>query len=131
MNDITILPDTDGTRRVRAHYGGRTTAWPEGKPVMLQEIEAEFADLPGRGDGPWLVSAVARADDIPGLYADALDQARKLYGPDAELVIEHAGMIAKTTMPGGMYRCDITVRCVNGKELASPSAREDDEAGRK
>lgn len=69
-------------------------------------------DQDKRLDGPDVLSASVYGNDIDGLKLAALDQARKLYGPDAPLQIEDIGNLYNSSSSRGAFHATITVRCL-------------------
>lgn len=54
-------------------------------------------------------------DTIPAMKLAALDKARQLYGPDAQLRIEGTGTIDTSISgePGRVFTTTVTVRCLS------------------
>jgi hypothetical protein len=69
-----------------------------------------------RLDGPDVLDAFVFADDIPALKMAALDQARDLYGPDAQLAVERTGRISSGMPSKGKFCAHVLVRCLNFPE---------------
>jgi hypothetical protein len=64
--------------------------------------------------GPDVLLARVQGNSIADLKLAALDQARELYGPDAQLRIVGLDNIATGTFPeDGKFRTTVTVRCLN------------------
>jgi hypothetical protein len=64
--------------------------------------------------GPDLLIADVFGDSVPALKTAALDQARELYGEDAELAVERVGTIKTSAFPGrGKFETWVRVRCLN------------------
>jgi hypothetical protein len=71
-------------------------------------------ELETREGGPDVLLARVQGNSIADLKLAALDQARELYGPDAELRIVGLDNIATSTFPeDGKFRTTVTVRCLN------------------
>jgi hypothetical protein len=88
-----------------------TTVW----PLRLRRREPAYYVCPAvRIDGRAEFITTAYGDSLPGIEASALAEARDLYGPDAELRLEHVGPVhtAFTTDPGRYY-ARVKVRCTN------------------
>lgn len=66
-----------------------------------------------RPAGPDVLNALVYGDDIPGLTRAALDKARDLYGPAAELAVERVGSIDTSCHSKGAFCTRVTVRCLN------------------
>lgn len=70
--------------------------------------------------GPDVLRASVSADSLPGLGRAALDEARDLYGPDAELAVESTAYVATWGGPRGSFRGEVRVRCLNFDSLTLP-----------
>lgn len=70
-------------------------------------------DQEQRTDGADTLCAQVYGDSIPALKLAALDKARELYGPDAELRIEGTGAINTSSLGEGKFWAYVTVRCLN------------------
>jgi hypothetical protein len=76
---------------------------------LLATWRAAIAGRAGR-DGPDLLDASGRGDSLPEMRASAMAKARKLYGPDAELRVDHASPVRTY---GTGFTCCFTIRCLN------------------
>lgn len=63
--------------------------------------------------GPDVLFAVVHGNSIPELKMAALDKARDLYGPDAQLQIERVENVATSVAAEGSFRAYVYVRCLN------------------
>ena len=71
-------------------------------------------ELETRASGPDILNARVQADSIPQMKLAALDQARELYGPDAQLRIVGLDEIYTSHSPeDGKFWTTVTVRCLN------------------
>lgn len=79
-----------------------------------------------------VLRATVYGDDMTGLKLDGLDQARRLFGPDAVLRIESVGRIItniRTTLHPQEFAAEVVVRRVDvGEDWVRPLA--DPEANR-
>ncbi len=67
-----------------------------------------------RTGGPDILQAHVYGDSIPALKMAALDVARELYGPDADLRIEHVDPIQTAVRHSkGKFCTSVQVRCLN------------------
>lgn len=69
-------------------------------------------DQDKRLDGPDMLSASVYGDNIDALKLAALDEARKLYGPDVPLQIEEVWGFRTSTSSRGAFHAYVTVRCL-------------------
>jgi hypothetical protein len=71
--------------------------------------------------GPDLLEAASFGASLDEIRHAAVTLAGKLYGDDAQLVIEEIGMVRTTRRPEnqakGPFNADVRVRCVNFTEL--------------
>lgn len=63
--------------------------------------------------GADVLVAHAYGNTIPAIQLAALDTARELYGPGAELRIEHTGEIFTSALGRGKFQADVTIRCLS------------------
>jgi hypothetical protein len=67
-----------------------------------------------RTGGPDVLDAFVYGEDLLRLKMAALDRARELYGPDAQLQIERVGTIRTSSVLGRPPFCtNVRVRCLN------------------
>jgi len=92
-----------------------------GLRLLDDERRASERQTAARADGRNLLRAAVRGASIPELEATALDRARDLYGPDANLAVESVENVGTSTVGHGQFIATVYVRRL---PAAAPAAAE-------
>lgn len=80
-----------------------------------RELAAVLDEIAAADDnGPHLFTIRAYGATVPDISAEALAEARVLYGGKAELLVEHVGQVdAERRHSRGRFSAHVLVRCLN------------------
>lgn len=95
------------------NLAGQWRAGRRGQKAAAQ-LDAVLDYFAGRADGPNLLAADVYGNTVPDLERAALYEARRLYGEQADLRIEHTGRVSTAFRTDkGRFTAEVLVRCVN------------------